>query len=65
MLHGSTDPRNAIYDGNQVFIIDFDHARPSLNPGKFDYPQLSWWYGLQFNTSARERASMVHVAEAH
>jgi predicted Ser/Thr protein kinase len=46
-LHGSCDPRNIIYDGEKIFLIDFDHARPSLNPAKVDYRSLSRWYGLQ------------------
>lgn len=46
MLHGSADPRNAIYDHDRLYIIDFDHARPSLNPAA-DHRSLSYWYGLQ------------------
>jgi len=45
ILHGSPNPRNAIYDQDRVFIIDFDHARPSLNPAKIDYKSLTYWYG--------------------
>jgi len=44
--HGTCDPRNIIYDGQRVFIIDFDHARPGLNPGKYDYPELAQWFGV-------------------
>jgi len=44
-VHGSADPRNVIYDGRQVFIIDFDHARPCLSP-KLEYTALSKWYGI-------------------
>jgi hypothetical protein len=46
-LHSSADPRNLIYDGERVFIIDFDHARPSFNPASLDYQALTYWYGLQ------------------
>jgi len=46
ILHGSADPRNVIYDGERLFIIDFDHARPSLNPRKIEYSSLMYWYGL-------------------
>lgn len=45
-IHGSADPRNIIYDGKQVFIIDFDHSRPSLNPRIHEYRYLSKWYGI-------------------
>lgn len=44
--HGTCDPRNVIYDGQQVYIIDFDHARPSFTPTKYDYPSLTYWFGL-------------------
>lgn len=47
-VHGSADPRNLIYDGEQVFIIDFDHSRPSLNPRKIEYRSLQKWYGVTF-----------------
>jgi len=47
MLHGSADPRNVIYNQGQLFIIDFDHARLSLNPAQLDYVSLTYWYGLQ------------------
>jgi hypothetical protein len=46
LLHGSPDPRNMIYDGSHICIIDFDHARPSFNPAKIDYRALEYWYGL-------------------
>ena len=43
--HGNADPRNVIYDGERVFLIDFDHARPSFNPAKIDNHALQYWYG--------------------
>lgn len=43
--HGTTDPRNIIYDGTRAFILDFDHARPSLNPSKCDLEALECWFG--------------------
>lgn len=43
--HGTTDPRNIIYDGKRAFILDFDHARPSLNPAKCDREALECWFG--------------------
>jgi len=43
--HGTTDPRNIIYDGTKAFILDFDHARPSLNPAKCDQDALDCWFG--------------------
>ena len=46
IFHESTDPRNVIYDQDRVFIIDFDHARPSFNPVRIDYRSLTYWYGL-------------------
>jgi len=46
MLHGSSDPRNIIYDGSRVFIIDFDHARPSLAPARIERRSLMRWYGI-------------------
>jgi len=45
--HGTSDPRNVIYDGRRAYIIDFDHARPSLSPGKYDYPALTYWFGIK------------------
>lgn len=45
ILHGSADPRNVIYDHDRVFIIDFDHSRPSFNPAKLDSQSLAYWYG--------------------
>jgi len=47
ILHGSPDPRNMIYDGDRVSIIDFDHTRLSLDPAKIDYRGLEYWYGLR------------------
>ena len=47
ILHGSADPRNAIYDQERVFIIDFDHSRPSFNPQEIDYKSLTFWYGCR------------------
>ena len=52
ILHGSPDPRNIIYDGTRVLIIDFDHARPSLNPAAIDYRWLRYWYGLDLSCEA-------------
>ena len=46
MLHGSSDPRNIIYDGDRAFIIDFDHSRPSLSPAKLECRGLTHWYGI-------------------
>jgi serine/threonine protein kinase len=51
MLHGSPDPRNIIYGDGRVSIIDFDHARPCLDPAKIDYRSLTYWYGLAPNDS--------------
>jgi hypothetical protein len=45
ILHGSADPRNVIYDEHCVFIIDFDHARPSFKAAELDYKSLTYWYG--------------------
>ena len=44
--HGSADPRNVIYDGRTVHIIDFDHSRPRLRSEKPDQRGLARWYGL-------------------
>jgi serine/threonine protein kinase len=52
ILHGSADPRNVIYDGEKVFIIDFDHARPSFNPEKIESTSLAYWYGSPPSTHA-------------
>jgi putative peptidoglycan lipid II flippase len=51
--HGTSDPRNLIYDGESVYIIDFDHARPSLHPAKGDWRQLQFWFGLGLPPSAK------------
>lgn len=47
ILHGSADPRNVIYEQGQIFIIDFDHARPSSNPTKREAGSLEYWYGIR------------------
>lgn len=52
MLHGSADPRNVIYDGARIFIIDFDHARPSFNPEKIESSSLAYWFGCSSSSSA-------------
>ena len=44
--HGTCDPRNVIYDEHRVYIIDFDHARPSFAPTRIDYQSLDRWFGL-------------------
>jgi len=45
--HGTSDPRNIIYDGKQVFIIDFDHARPCFDCVKNDNRALMHYFGIQ------------------
>jgi tRNA A-37 threonylcarbamoyl transferase component Bud32 len=50
--HGTSDPRNIIYDGQTAYIIDFDHARPSLDPSKSDGPALLDWFGIGSSLSA-------------
>ncbi len=45
ILHRSADPRNVIYDDNDLFIIDFDNARPCLNPASIENSALEYWYG--------------------
>lgn len=46
ILHGSADPRNVIYDQDRVYIVDFDHARPSFNTGRIENRSLTHWYGI-------------------
>jgi tRNA A-37 threonylcarbamoyl transferase component Bud32 len=46
ILHSDPSPRNLIYDGNTIHVIDFDHARPSLSPAPLDFRSLSKWYGV-------------------
>jgi len=50
--HGTCDPRNMIYDGHRVHIIDFDHARPGLSPERYDHPALRRWFGIVWPASA-------------
>jgi tRNA A-37 threonylcarbamoyl transferase component Bud32 len=45
-IHGSADPRNMLYDGNKLYIIDFDQARPSWNAVAKESPCLTRWYGI-------------------
>lgn len=45
-VHGGADPRNVIYDGERVFIIDLNQSRPSLNPQRFERASLCRWYGI-------------------
>jgi serine/threonine protein kinase len=66
ILHGSPDPRNIIYGDGRVSIIDFDHARPCLDPAKIDYRSLSYWYGLAPNDAGddvRRRAIAIGDAQ--
>jgi serine/threonine protein kinase len=44
-VHGDPSPRNLVYDGRQVCLVDFDHSRPSLDPASIDFPRLQRWYG--------------------
>ena len=46
-VHGDPSPRNLLYDGRVVYLIDFDHWRPSLAPGKIDSVALQRWYGIR------------------
>jgi tRNA A-37 threonylcarbamoyl transferase component Bud32 len=50
-IHGSADPRNIIYDGTDVYIIDFDHARPCFGPVAKEAPGIESWYGVQLGLS--------------
>lgn len=50
-IHGDPSPRNLIYEGGKIYLIDFDHARPCLDPPKIDYRSIEKWYGLKRNTS--------------
>lgn len=45
-VHGDPSPRNLIFDGSNVTIIDFDHSRPSRKPFKIDGAKLEHWYGI-------------------
>lgn len=45
--HGDPSPRNLIYDGELVYLIDFDHARPSPGPGQIDRRSLERWYAVE------------------
>jgi tRNA A-37 threonylcarbamoyl transferase component Bud32 len=49
-IHGSADPRNLIYDGRRVFLIDFDHARPCSNAFRKEAPGLERWFGISAAT---------------
>jgi tRNA A-37 threonylcarbamoyl transferase component Bud32 len=44
--HGTSDPRNVMYDGITAYLIDFDHARPSLTPARTDGEKLRYWFGI-------------------
>jgi tRNA A-37 threonylcarbamoyl transferase component Bud32 len=45
-VHGDPSPRNLIFDGTVVYLIDFDHSRPSLDPAGVDFVSIRRWYGL-------------------
>lgn len=45
-VHGDPSPRNLIFDGTNVTIIDFDHSRPSRKPFEVDGEKLQRWYGI-------------------
>ena len=44
--HGDPSPRNLVYDGKIIHLIDFDRTRLSFNPQAIDRKQLSHWYDL-------------------
>ena len=45
-VHGDPSPRNLLYDGCTVYLIDFDHWRPSVAAAKIDGRTLQRWYGV-------------------
>jgi tRNA A-37 threonylcarbamoyl transferase component Bud32 len=47
-VHGDPSPRNLIFDGDNVSIIDFDHSRPSLQPRRVDGLKIRRWYGVKY-----------------
>jgi Lipopolysaccharide kinase (Kdo/WaaP) family len=53
--HGTSDPRNVIYDGTTAYLIDFDHARPSLAPARADGKKLDYWFGVTAAGEASRR----------
>jgi len=46
VIHGDPSPRNLLYDGKLVYLIDFDHWRPSAAPAKIDGRAIQNWYGI-------------------
>ncbi len=46
-IHGDPSPRNLIFDGRIVYLVDFDHSRPSIDPARVDFVALQRWYGLE------------------
>lgn len=46
-VHGDPSPRNLIFNGRAVYLVDFDHSRPSLDPAAVDFKALRRWYGLE------------------
>jgi SAM-dependent methyltransferase len=62
--HGTCDPRNLIFDGYRVYIIDFDHARPGFSPGRYDFPPLKRWFGVvpeRFQKNTVSKTSQMRV----
>jgi hypothetical protein len=47
--HGTSDPRNVIYDGTTAYLIDFDHARPCLGRSRGDAGEVANWFGVELN----------------
>ncbi len=46
-IHGSADPRNLIYDGQNAYIIDLDHARPAIGAVRVENSSLKRWFGVE------------------
>lgn len=57
--HGTSDPRNIIYDGHRAYIIDFDHARPSLSPEQYDNPALAYWFGISQDRRPKQSSAAL------
>lgn len=45
-MHGDPGPQNLIYEGERVYLVDFDHGRPSADPARLDNLQLAQLYGV-------------------
>ena len=62
ILHGDSSPRNLIYDGHKVHLIDFDRSRVCRDPASIEFGNLQRWYGIR-RAEANQAGHRTAVSE--